>query len=121
MDGIWQHADGSEVAGYAHYPSGGGDIPFCWNADATCRDFNFERWANYEPNDYGGIEECASMYSGGTWNDEACTAMRGFVCEIESCNARSSVPIAMVEVTMLPLIHIRCVIYPSRFRTGAPS
>jgi hypothetical protein len=37
-----------------------------------------------EPNDAGGNEDCASMLTGGLWNDAPCTGLLDFVCEVQS-------------------------------------
>ena len=34
-----------------------------------------------EPNNYGGMEDCAKMSVGGTWNDVPCEWRIPFVCD----------------------------------------
>jgi hypothetical protein len=40
------------------------------------------QWGNGEPNDFTADEDCAEIYASGRWNDEACTATRGYICEV---------------------------------------
>jgi hypothetical protein len=40
------------------------------------------QWSNGEPNNVSTNEDCAEMYATGRWNDQACTATRGFICEV---------------------------------------
>jgi hypothetical protein len=40
------------------------------------------QWSNGEPNNVSTNEDCAEIYATGRWNDEACTATRGFICEV---------------------------------------
>lgn len=42
----------------------------------------YTSWAAGEPNDSGGIEDCAHMYLGGLWNDASCTDGRPYVCYV---------------------------------------
>lgn len=52
---------------------------FVWTDGSTPR---FTAWAEGEPNDSGGLEDCAEMdVVSGLWNDVACDATRGFICE----------------------------------------
>ncbi|XP_077993268.1 macrophage mannose receptor 1-like isoform X2 [Glandiceps talaboti] len=50
-------------------------------SDGTALDY--ENWADYEPNDAGGLEECASAYNGpyGKWNDAHCPRKLPFICK----------------------------------------
>ena len=41
----------------------------------------YSHWAEGEPNDTGGIEDCAHLWTDGTWNDRPCDDLLGFVCE----------------------------------------
>lgn len=51
------------------------DHKFYW-LDGTPLAGNYNAWASGEPNDGGGIEDCAHMYgsggNGGKWNDSPC-------------------------------------------------
>jgi Lectin C-type domain/Arylsulfotransferase (ASST)/Putative metal-binding motif len=54
---------------------------FAWsNGDPV----TFSSWANYEPNDWGGNEDCTGTNFAGTglWNDYSCTTTLPFVCEL---------------------------------------
>jgi hypothetical protein len=42
----------------------------------------YTNWAGFEPNDFSGDQDCASMTNGGQWNDTACSYARRFVCEL---------------------------------------
>ncbi|KAI8494034.1 hypothetical protein Bbelb_283810 [Branchiostoma belcheri] len=54
---------------------------------------NFTDWAENEPNNLGGIEQCAEYFPGAAWwylehnrdkwNDGICSIQRGFICEAE--------------------------------------
>lgn len=48
--------------------------------DNTFPDPNLVQW-NQEPNNNGGNENCATMYSGGRFNDLNCDAKQHFICE----------------------------------------
>ena len=41
----------------------------------------FTSWHPGEPNDQGGIEDCAQVWTQGGWNDADCTLPSAFVCE----------------------------------------
>ncbi|XP_054838119.1 pulmonary surfactant-associated protein D-like [Eublepharis macularius] len=41
----------------------------------------YMNWANEEPNNAGGKEDCVEMYLDGKWNDRSCTERRLIVCE----------------------------------------
>ena len=43
----------------------------------------FTRWGDFEPNDFGGAEDCAEFRTeNGTWNDYICEELRPFICEL---------------------------------------
>jgi Lectin C-type domain len=45
----------------------------------------YNKWAAGEPNDSGGIQDCATMWETatvGSWDDDDCAALKPFVCEI---------------------------------------
>merc|ERR1719242_2910568 len=50
---------------------------FEWS-DGT--NFDYDKWTNGEPNDAGGVEDCAHQYPGGTWNDINCDASYRPLC-----------------------------------------
>jgi hypothetical protein len=52
---------------------------FRW-IDGDIADFQF--WADGEPNDSGGDEDCAHFYDGERWNDIYCDATMGVICEL---------------------------------------
>ncbi len=39
-------------------------------------------WAEGEPNDAGGVEDCAELRSDGLWNDRDCSSALGYICEV---------------------------------------
>lgn len=41
----------------------------------------YTNWANEEPNNAGGKEDCIEIYLDGKWNDRSCTERRLIVCE----------------------------------------
>jgi hypothetical protein len=46
--------------------------------------YQYSNWGANEPNDWGGSEDCAEVYTGdGTWNDANCAQQRPFVCSCE--------------------------------------
>ncbi|XP_022109148.1 macrophage mannose receptor 1-like [Acanthaster planci] len=42
---------------------------------------DYARWANNEPNDADGSEQCVQMWAEGTWNDQNCGESLPFVCK----------------------------------------
>lgn len=60
----------------------GSENSYSW---VTGENSGYKNWAENEPNNYGGIENCAAMYAGGTWNDLApdSGSAKGFICEWE--------------------------------------
>jgi hypothetical protein len=55
-----------------------------WNGDAT-KLFNYTKWAPGKPDDAGdgvenGQEQCATIRSGGAWDDDNCGGQLGFFC-----------------------------------------
>ena len=46
---------------------------FVWADGSTS---TYTRWSPGEPNDNGGAEDCAIIYSTGYWNNEGCTTFR---------------------------------------------
>tara|TARA_B110000285_G_C14904017_1_gene504636 strand:- start:104 stop:814 length:711 start_codon:yes stop_codon:yes gene_type:complete len=55
-EGAWRWADGSNV--------------------------EFQNWAKHEPNDAGGLEDCATFGgSAGNWNDDSCAKKHAYTCE----------------------------------------
>jgi glucan biosynthesis protein C len=56
-----------------------------------------EPWHEGEPNNWGGLEDCAALNWGGVvkWNDLPCDARLGFICEHP--NAKTHVPSGEVE------------------------
>jgi Lectin C-type domain len=42
----------------------------------------YTNWANFEPNDFSGTEDCAELTAGGYWSDAVCSYERRFVCEV---------------------------------------
>ena len=52
--------------------------------------FGYKNWRRGEPNNKGG-EDCMEIYSDdGTWNDQACTDKRSFVCKVTYFNGKTS-------------------------------
>jgi hypothetical protein len=43
----------------------------------------YTNWEMGEPNDFGGDEDCAHVYSTGLWNDSVCPAAVGYMCECD--------------------------------------
>ena len=43
----------------------------------------YTNWADWEPNDSGGNEDCAQIYGNGLWNDAYCTNRYGYFCELQ--------------------------------------
>ena len=83
-EGHWYYNDGT-YAGAAYDGEAFGD-------------WSYGLWSNNEPNDSGGTENCAEMYSNGYFNDLTCTGnVRRVVCEIRGggINARETEPMAM--------------------------
>lgn len=53
---------------------------YMWTDRSSVQTLN---WAQGEPNDYGGAEDCVEMdASTGLWNDENCAAHRSWICSI---------------------------------------
>ena len=50
-----------------------------WSGRAS----GFRRWANWQPDDTGGREDCTEIWSvaSGRWNDAPCSALRRSFCE----------------------------------------
>ncbi|XP_038148050.1 C-type mannose receptor 2-like [Cyprinodon tularosa] len=59
-------------------------------SDTQQRDQNeFTNWANNEPNNLGGKENCVQIYSDGSWNDEPCFQELSSVCsDIEGTDVK---------------------------------
>ena len=55
--------------------------------DGTSVADTFSAWSTGEPNNHGGIENCAQLYVSGSgkgkWNDEPCSNSRFIVCQME--------------------------------------
>ncbi|XP_044179085.1 uncharacterized protein LOC114946811 isoform X1 [Acropora millepora] len=63
-----------------------------WESDNS--PVNYTNWARGEPNDYGGVEDCISVYGGGStglWNDDYCDSEHYYICE--KVNGRNICPI----------------------------
>ena len=43
----------------------------------------YDAWAEAQPDDAGGDEDCVQYYADATWNDIPCTNAYGFVCEAD--------------------------------------
>lgn len=56
VDGRWKWSDGSFLTGY-------------------------QNWADNEPNNYGGVENCTESEYNGRWNDNKCSSLLPFICE----------------------------------------
>jgi hypothetical protein len=41
-------------------------------------------WAEGEPNDSGGIEDCAELRTDGLWNDRDCASALAYICEVDA-------------------------------------
>ncbi len=72
---IASHTEGSAFFGLSDLETEGtflwtdGQVPSWWN------------WAEGEPNDSGGVEDCGGLYADtGLWNDFNCDTPRGFWC-----------------------------------------
>lgn len=88
---IHDQAQQDEVAGGAYALMGGhwwiglSDVAtegtFAWE-DGTPLDF--DGWTGGEPNDAGGIEDCAHLadWAGGLWNDIGCDNVQPYVCAL---------------------------------------
>ena len=42
---------------------------------------SYTNWADGEPNDLGGGEDCTEMLNNGRWNDKNCTIGRPYACK----------------------------------------
>ena len=53
------------------------DNSFYWLDDRPAQG-NYQNWASGEPNDNGGIEDCAEIFEGGNgkWNDLSCSGTK---------------------------------------------
>ncbi len=43
----------------------------------------YQPWNAGEPNDSGGVEDCAALRTDGLWNDSYCPASVNYICELE--------------------------------------
>ncbi|XP_015776212.1 PREDICTED: uncharacterized protein LOC107354273 [Acropora digitifera] len=53
-----------------------------WEGDNS--PVNYTNWARGQPDDYGGVEDCISVYGGGStglWNDDYCDSEHYYICE----------------------------------------
>jgi hypothetical protein len=76
----WIGASDLGIEGLWRWSSDG--VPF-WRglAAGSTQLSQYARWSTNQPDDAGGAEDCAEMWSDGTWNDQVCTSARDFVCE----------------------------------------
>jgi hypothetical protein len=66
--GFVQDASGIE-------PAGG----WTWECDSST--YVAPNWGGLEPNDDGGVEDCAAMTTAGAWIDASCAQTARYVCE----------------------------------------
>ena len=53
-----------------------------WESDNLL--VNYTHWATEEPNDFGGVEDCVTVWGGGSagfWNDDYCDTEHYYICE----------------------------------------
>jgi hypothetical protein len=50
-------------------------------ADLDGEEITFSAWGNGEPNNSGGNEDCANLYTNGFWNDLPCNGNHPVICE----------------------------------------
>ena len=87
----WIGARDAAIEGLWRWENNG--VPF-WRgpADGTAQLAQYENWGNNQPDEFNNAEDCAEIYSDGSWNDQSCTVTRGFVCEQmpDECPSSSS-------------------------------
>ncbi|KAE8619562.1 hypothetical protein XENTR_v10009853 [Xenopus tropicalis] len=49
--------------------------------DGTLHNLSDGFWANNQPNNYGGTEDCAHVWKEKKWNDDDCTNQSKAICE----------------------------------------
>merc|ERR1719242_2725946 len=79
------------------YRKGSGNN-FGWE-DGSSWDFN--KWNPGEPNDWGGNEDCAQLYSNGNWNDNRCDISLAAICR-SSAGAGTQLPPPTPKPTQKP-------------------
>lgn len=79
---VWALADAAvSNSGWWHgYSDTVVEGSFVWDGGSAS---TYTNWRGGEPNDFGGLEDCASFADdgAGAWNDKACTTLYPYVCE----------------------------------------
>ncbi|MBN2695071.1 VCBS repeat-containing protein [bacterium] len=56
---------------------------FVWESGSS---YEYSNWAENEPNNSSGNENCGALYTNGKWNDLPCHTLRNYICETNIIN-----------------------------------